>query len=70
MFEDSYLDTFMEDRMSGGGYWDHDETAGCDPYDDVNFGRYDDEDDDEGEEYDPEPREDFGWFGDEALCGE
>ncbi len=26
MFEDSYLDTFMEDRLSGGGdYWDTDD---------------------------------------------
>jgi hypothetical protein len=67
MNEDSYLDTFMEDRMSGGGYWDHDETYGADPYFD-----YDDEPeaDDEADDEADYVREDFGWFGDEALCGE
>lgn len=28
------------------------------------------EDDEDGDDTGPEPREDFGWFGDENLCGE
>ena len=29
-----------------------------------------DEDDEDASDAEPDAREDFGWFGDEALCGE
>lgn len=61
MFEDSYLDTFMEDRISGG--YDFPE----DVRDDFDYDEPEWEDDDYSDDY---VREDFGWFGDEALCGE
>ena len=64
MYEDDFLEAAYEDRMAD--YY-ADETYGADPYFD-----YDDEpgaDEDEVDEGDY-IREDFGWFGDEALCGE
>jgi hypothetical protein len=48
-------------------YWD-DETIGADPYDDVNW--VDEDEFDEADDAGDYVREDFGWFGDEALCGE
>lgn len=61
MMEDAYLDIYMEDRLMGGG---------LDPYDDAAFDDVDEDYFDDVEDFEPEPREDFGWFGDEALCGE
>jgi hypothetical protein len=54
----------MEDRLSGGGY-DFPEDVRDD------YGYEADLEDEADEAYDDEyVREDFGWFGDEALCGE
>lgn len=63
MHEDAFLDQHMEDQISGATYWAEDESYGYNPY-------YDYDDEPEEEDWEPEPREDFGWFGDEALCGE
>lgn len=46
-------------------YWDRMN----DPYADDGREFFEEDEEDE-EEWEPDPREDFGYFGDEALCGE
>jgi len=64
--EDAFLDQMMEDRISGTEHYQ-------DPFDIDPYWEYEDEDPLAGD-YDHDAgvfvREDFGYFGDEALCGE
>lgn len=64
MHEDSYLDTYWEDR-----YDSEHEHDGLDPYWEGhwNDGEYDDEPDAPENDFHDDYREDFGWFGEMGL---
>ena len=75
MMEDQYLDTFMEDQISGPDFYDAGEWSDFDDgradyeamlaEEEAEFARGWEEEEDGVA--DPEPREDFGWFGEAGL---